>query len=173
MNEISLKDISIRTELRAGDIGSILSMHGRLYHQEYGYTLPFESYVANSLGEFIEKYNPERNRIWACEHKRSSPADNQRMIGSLVLMDRGQAAQLRYFLLEPEFRGMGLGSKLMDLFIEYLHRCDYKSSYLWTTEQQAAAAKLYKRYGYQLTEEKPSIAFGVPLTEQRYDLILP
>jgi len=44
-------------------------MHGRLYHQEYGYTLPFEGYVANSLGEFIEKYNPERNRIWVCEHK--------------------------------------------------------------------------------------------------------
>jgi len=173
MNEISLQDISIRTELRPGDIGDIMSMHGRLYHQEYGYTLPFEGYVANSLGEFIEKYNPARNRIWACEHKRSSPADNQRLIGSLVLMDRGQAAQLRYFLLEPEYRGMGLGSKLMELFMEYLHGCGYKSSYLWATEQQVAAAKLYKRYGYQLTEEKPSTAFGIPLIEQRYDLILP
>jgi peptidyl-dipeptidase Dcp len=165
MNEFSLNDISIRTELRPGDIGNIMSMHGRLYYQEYGYTRPFEMYVAQSLAEFIEKYNPARNRIWICEH-------NDRMIGTLVLMDRGQAAQLRYFLLEPEYRGIGLGSKLMDLFMEFLRGCGYKSSYLWTTEQQLTAAKLYKRYGYALTEEKPSTSFGVSLVEQCCDLIL-
>jgi peptidyl-dipeptidase Dcp len=172
-SKTSLADISIRTELRPGDIGDILSMHGRLYFKEYGYTGPFEYYVAQSLAEFVQLYNLERNRTWICEHKRSGPADNDRMIGSLVLLDRGRAAQLRYFLLEPEYRGIGLGTKLMDLFMEYLHGCGYESSYLWTTEQQVTAAKLYKRYGYQLTEEKPSTAFGIPLTEQRYDLILP
>ena len=166
MNKISLNDISIRTELRPGDIGGILSMHGRLYYKEYGYTGPFEMYVAQSLAEFIEKYNPARNRIWICEH-------GDRMIGTLVLLDRDQAAQLRYFLFEPEYRGMGLGKKLMDSFMEFLRACAYKSSYLWTTEQQVIAARLYKRYGYQLSEEKPSTAFGVPLIEQRYDFILP
>jgi len=165
MSEISLNDISIRTDLRPGDIGGIMSMHGRLYAKEYGYTFIFESYVAKGLGEFIEKYNTERNRIWVCEYKDC-------MIGSLVLMDRGETAQFRYFLFEPEYRGLGLGTKLMDQFMEFLHDCDYKSSYLWTTEQQLTAAKLYKRFGYQLTEEKPSTAFGVPLIEQRYDLIL-
>ncbi len=166
MNGISLNDISIRTELRAGDLGGILSMHGRLYHQEYGYTFQFEGYVASSLAEFVEKYNSERNRIWICEHR-------DHMIGTLVLLDRGSAAQLRYFLFEPEYRGMGLGKKLMDSYMEFLRDCDFKSSFLWTTEQQVTAARLYKRYGYQLTEEKPSTAFGVPLTEQRYDLVLP
>jgi len=166
MNKISLDDISIRTDLRAGDIGGILSMHGRLYYKEYGYTGPFEMYVAQSLAEFIELYNPARNRIWICEY-------DTRVVGTLVLLDRGEAAQLRYFLLEPEYRGFGLGSKLMDQFMEFLRGCGYKSSYLWTTEQQLTAAKLYKRYGYELTEEKPSMAFGVPLIEQRYDLSLP
>ncbi len=165
-NQISTTDISIRTELRPGDIGDILSMHGRLYYQEYGYTLPFEYYVATSLAEFIERYNPDRNRVWVCEHR-------ERMIGSLVLQDRGEAAQLRYFLLEPDYRRIGLGTKLMDSFMEFLHSSGYKSSYLWTAAQQVTAAKLYKRYGYQLTEEKPSTAFGIALIEQRYDLILP
>jgi len=166
MSEISLNDISIRTDLRPGDIGGIMSMHGRLYYKEYGYTGPFEYYVAQSLAEFVQLYNPERNRIWVCEH-------NDQMIGTLVLLDRGDAAQLRYFLFEPEYRGMKLGTKLMDSFLEFLRNCGYKSSYLWTTEQQLIAAKLYRRYGYQLTEEKPSTAFGVPLIEQRYDLFLP
>jgi len=165
MNKISLNNISIRTELRAGDIGGILSMHGRLYYQEYGYTGPFEMYVAQSLAEFIDLYNPARNRIWVCEH-------DDHIVGTLVLLDRGETAQLRYFLLEPEYRGFGLGTKLMDQFMEFLRSHGYKSSYLWTTEQQLTAANLYKRYGYQLTEEKPSTAFGIPLIEQRYDMIL-
>ena len=166
MNQISLSDISIRTELRSGDIGFVTYMHGALYHKEYNYGLQFESYVAKGLCEFYEKYYPERNRIWACEHK-------DRMIGFLLLMDRGKSAQLRYFLVEPEYRGIGLGSNLLSLYMEFLHKCGYKESYLWTTHELTTAAFLYKRLGFQLAEEKESISFGKALREQRYDLIHP
>jgi peptidyl-dipeptidase Dcp len=54
--------------------------------------------------------------------------------------------------------------------MDFLHRCGYKSSYLWTTNEQHAAASLYKHYGFVLTEEKESTAFGKKLKEQRYDL---
>ena len=166
MNKVSLDDISIRTEFQSGDIGYVTYMHGALYHKEYNYGLQFESYVAKGLCEFYEKYNPHRNRIWACEHK-------DRMIGFLLLMDRGESAQLRYFLIEPEYRGIGLGSKLLNLYMGFLHECGYKESYLWTTHELTTAAALYKRLGYKLTEEKESNSFGKLLTEQRYDLILP
>jgi GNAT superfamily N-acetyltransferase len=165
MNNVSLDDISIRTELRPGDIGYVTYMHGALYHKEYNYGLQFESYVAKGLCEFYEKYDPERNRVWACEH-------HDRMIGFLLLMDRGEAAQLRYFLIEPHYRGIGLGSKLMSLYMGLLRECGYKQSYLWTTHELSRAAFLYKRYGFTLTEEKESTAFGKPLREQRYDLVL-
>jgi peptidyl-dipeptidase Dcp len=166
MKKVSLDDISIRTELRPGDIGYVTYMHGALYHREYNYGLQFESYVAQGLCEFYEKYNPKRSRIWACEHE-------NRMIGFLLLMDRGEAAQLRYFLIEPEYRGMGLGLRLLNLYMDFLRQCGYKESYLWTTHELTTAAALYKRLGYQLTEEKESNSFGKPLTEQRYDLTLP
>lgn len=165
MNKTTLQDIAIRTELQPGDIGYVTYMHGALYHREYSYGLQFENYVAKGLSEFYEKYNPERNRIWVCEHK-------DRMIGFLLLMDRGTAAQLRYFLIEPEYRGMGLGSKLMELYMRFLRECGYRESYLWTTHELSAAAYLYKRHGFTLTEEKESTAFGKPLREQRYDLLV-
>ena len=94
------------------------------------------------------------------------------MIGFLLLMDRGSAAQLRYFLIEPEYRGLGLGSKLLNLYMDFLQECRYKESYLWTTHELSTAAFLYKRFGFQLTEEKESTVFGKPLKEQRYDLFL-
>ncbi len=165
MNKVSLADISIRTEFRPGDIGYVTYMHGALYSKEYNYDLHFESYVAKGLCEFYAKYNPERNRIWACEH-------NDRMIGFLLLMDRGNAAQLRYFLIEPKYRSIGLGVKLLNLYMDFLRECGYKESYLWTTHELYTAASLYRRLGFQLTEEKESTAFGKPLKEQRYDLVL-
>ncbi len=150
---LSLNDISIRTQLKPGDIGYVIYLHGALYSKEYGYGIQFESYVAKGLCEFYEKYNPQRNRVWLCEH-------NDRMIGFLLLMDRGEAAQLRYFLIEPEYRGIGLGSKLLNLYMDFLRECDYKAAYLWTTHELSTASFLYKRLGFQLTEEKESTAFG-------------
>jgi len=165
-NRLSLQDISIRTELRPGDIGYAIYMHGELYGREYGYGIQFETYVAKGLCEFYEKYDPARNRVWICEH-------NNRMIGFLLLMDRGNAAQLRYFLIQPEYRGIGLGSKLMSMYLDFLRECGYQESYLWTTHELNTAAFLYNRAGFKQTEEKESTAFGKPLREQRYDLALP
>lgn len=164
-NNISLDDISIRTELRPGDIGYVIYMHGDLYKKEYGYGIQFEAYVAKGLCEFWERYNSQRDRVWVCEH-------HHRMIGFMLLMDRGQAAQLRYFLIQPEYRGIGLGAKLMSLYMDFLRECGYQESYLWTTHELGTAAFLYKRAGFKLTEEKESTAFGKPLREQRYDLRL-
>lgn len=165
-SRLSPKTISIRTELQPGDLGFIIHMHGALYKMEYNYGLQFEAYVAQGLCEFYEKYNSERDRIWLCEHEK-------RIIGSLLLMNRGKAAQLRYFLIEPEFRGIGLGSKLIALFMDFLRECDYRGCYLWTTHELETAAILYKRVGFKLTEERESSAFGKPLREQRYDLVMP
>ena len=105
-SKVSINDITIRTDLRSGDIGYVTYLHAILYKQEYGYGIEFESYVAAGLCEFYKSYTPERNRIWVCEH-------NGQMIGFLLLMDRGEAAQLRYFIIRPKYRGMGLGKKLM------------------------------------------------------------
>lgn len=158
-------EITIRTELQAGDIGYLTYLHGLLYRAEYNYGLSFEAYVAAGLHEFVMNYEPARSRVWVCEH-----AGN--MVGFLALMDRGTAAQLRYFLIAPAYRGLGLGRRLMDLFMSFLQQCQYSSAYLWTTREQLTALQLYQRYGFRLREEKASTTFGKPVVEQRYDLVL-
>jgi peptidyl-dipeptidase Dcp len=160
-----LDAISIRSDLRAGDIGYIVYMHGRLYRQDYNYGTGFEAYVAQGLVEFYRQYDPQKDRIWICEHR-------GQIVGSLVLMNRAPAAQLRYFLLQPEFRGIGLGKKLMQLFMDFMYSCGYTSSYLWTTDELLSAAALYKKFGYELTEERVSTEFGKRVVEQKYELRL-
>jgi len=160
-----MSDISIRIALQPGDIGYVVYMHGALYGMEYNYGIQFETYVAKGLCEFYETFDPQRNRVWVCEH-------NNKIIGFLLLMDRKEAAQLRYFLVDPDYRGIGLGSKLLNRYMDFLRECRYKASYLWTTHELTTAASLYKRFGFQLTAEKESTSFGKTLREQRYDLVL-
>ena len=163
--KIKLDDIHIRTELKPGDIGYVIYMHGRLYKKEYNYGIEFETYVAAGLAEFYQQYDPQKDRVWICEYK-------NKMVGFLLSMHRGDAAQLRYFILKPGYRGIGLGNKLMTLYMEHLKQRNYKTSYLWTTDELPASAHLYQKFGFKLTEEKPSTAFGKLVKELRYDLVL-
>ena len=161
-----LEQITIRTDLQPGDLGAVIHLHGSYYGRQHGFSISFESYVAQGLHEFYEHYDPHRDRFWICEH-------GQQIIGSLLLMHRpANAAQLRYFLVMPDYRGIGLGRKLMELFMRFLSDRGYRSAYLWTVNELPAAAALYRRFGFRLTEEKPSTAFGKPLREQRYDLAI-
>ena len=162
---ISLRDLTLRNELQPGDLGYVIHLHGKLYKEEYNYGIAFEAYVAMGLYEFYQQYDPTTNRVWVCTHQ-------GKMIGFLLLMDRGEAAQLRYFLIAPDYRGIGLGKKLMNLYMDFLAQCKYKSSYLWTTHELQAAAHLYKSKGFVLTEEMESSAFGKTLKERKYELKL-
>jgi N-acetylglutamate synthase-like GNAT family acetyltransferase len=127
IRNMMLEDITIRTELKPGDIGYAIYLHGLLYKNEYGYGIEFETYVAEGLAEFYHRYDPQKDRVWICEHE-------NKMVGFLLLMHRDDAAQLRYFILQPGYRGIGLGNKLMNLYMDFLTEKKYKSSYLLTTE---------------------------------------
>jgi GNAT superfamily N-acetyltransferase len=163
---MNLNEVTIRTDLRPGDLGFVMYRHGVLYNREYRYGLSFEVYVGEGLTEFYRNYDPEADRVWVCEHR-------GQIIGFLLLMHRDpRVGQLRYFYLEPEYRGIGLGKKLMQLYVEFLKSRKYASSYLWTTDELEAAASLYTRHGFRLTMEKESTAFGKLLREQRYDLVI-
>jgi len=163
---VAFKDILIRTELVPGDIGSVIQMHGKLYKKECNYGLHFESYVAAGLHEFYEKLQSSRSRAWVCEHQ-------GKMVGFLALMDRGEQAQLRYFIIDPAYRGIGLGRKLMDMFIEHLKTSGFKGSYLLTTKELPTAAHLYMAYGFKLKEERPANhPFDKDVIEQRYEMTL-
>lgn len=165
-NNIGISDIAIRTELLPGDIGYVSWMHGTLYSKEYNFGLKFEAYVAAGLYEFYKNYDAEKDRVWVAEH-------NGRIIGFLLLMHReNDAAQLRFFILEPEYRGIGLGKKLTRLYMDFLEANNYRSCYLWTTNEQTVAAAIYKKMGFVLTDEVESTAFGKELTEQRYEMII-
>jgi GNAT superfamily N-acetyltransferase len=166
MKALTLADISIRTDLHPGDIGMITYLHGSLYHAEFGFGISFESYVAGAFAEFYSQYDPDRDRVWICEHE-------GKIIGSLLLMRRESGlSQLRFFIIRPEYRKIGLGRHLISRCIAFAKEKSYEKIYLWTTNNLPASQYLYNSFGFDLIEEKYSEGFGVPLMEQYYELKL-
>lgn len=164
--KLSLNDIQIRTDLQVGDLPFVIQSHSELYQREYNYGKTFDYYVIKGVADFFEVYTPEKSRVWVCEHK-------GKRIGFLSLMERGAAAQLHFFFMNENYRGIGLGRKLMELFMTFLKEKGYQSCYLWTTTEQLAAAGLYKKIGFKWVEDMPSTTtFDRAVIEQKYELIL-
>jgi N-acetylglutamate synthase-like GNAT family acetyltransferase len=154
--KVGIDQISIRTSYQPGDIGFITYLHGRLY--EFGQS--FEAYVSETLGSFYKTLNAEKERMWIAEH-------DGKIIGTIAVKNTNGVAQLRYFLIHPDYRGIGLGKKLMDLFIGFIKDVGYTSSFLLTEKQLETAVGLYKRYGYTYVASNTT-DFG--LVEMRYEL---
>lgn len=159
-------NITIRTEIRPGDMGYITYLHGMLYDREYNYDYNFERYITLGFNEFLEKFDPEKDRVWIVE-------DGDKIVGSVLIMGRsGDVAQLRYFILLPEYRGLGLGKKLMQLAMDFCKSAGYKSVYLWTTDELHTAAHLYNSFGFRRTRQMPSNHWGKDVVEDCYDAVI-
>ena len=159
-----LNRITIRTKLVPGDIGTVIRLHGEVYRNELQFAEGFEFYVARAVGELYSD-DFSRHRFWIAE-------DSDNLVGFICLMHRGVNAQLRFFILRKEYRGMGLGRKLMNLFMKELCLGTYSTCYLWTTDLLPAALKLYELNGFKLVEERKDTSFGLPLVELKYELKL-
>ncbi len=156
----------IRHHIKSGDIGYLTYLHGILCAKEYGYDQTFESYVAAGLAEFARSFSPGEDRIWLAEIK-------GRIIGSIAIVGHSrEAAQLRWFLVHPAYRGLGLGKEFLKKALRFCKERKYETIFLWTTRELTEAGHLYTRFGFIKTEEKTHRIWGKRVTEEKYNLRL-
>jgi len=156
----------IRRHIKPGDVGYLTYLHGVLYVKEYGYDQTFEAYVAGGLAEFVQSFSHDEDRIWLVEA-------NGRIIGSIAIVGHSKAeAQLRWFLVHPDYRGLGIGKELLKEALQFCKERKYKIIFLWTTSELTVAGHLYARLGFRKTEEKTHQIWGKTVTEERHDLYL-
>jgi GNAT superfamily N-acetyltransferase len=158
--------IALRTDLRPGDLGSVVRLHGVVYGHEYGFDPTFEAYVAAPLAECVLAASP-RERLWLAKR-------GDELVGCVAIVAATPVeAQLRWFLVAPPARGAGLGKALLGEALAFARGAGYRTVGLWTVSALAAAARLYQSAGFILAEERPGQRWGVDVVEQRYELTLP
>jgi DNA-binding MarR family transcriptional regulator/GNAT superfamily N-acetyltransferase len=159
---------------RAGDMGWVISRHGALYAQEYGWSLDFEALVARIAADFIERFDPAREACWIAERDGAN-------VGCVFLVQardestqavRPGIAQLRLLIVEPSARGLGLGERLVTECERFAREKGYERIVLWTNANLLAARGIYRRAGYVLTGSEPHRSFGHELVGETWELAL-
>jgi DNA-binding MarR family transcriptional regulator/GNAT superfamily N-acetyltransferase len=159
-------DLYLLRSHQPGDMGWVVYRHGLLYAQEWGYDERFEALVAAIVAEFIQNYNPKRERCWLAEKDGD-------VAGSVFLVEKSKTvAKLRLLLVEPSARGRGIGRLLVEECIRFARQAGYKRIALWTQSELRAARCVYKQAGFRLLQKKPHHSWGKNLVSEIWQLEL-
>lgn len=141
---------------RIGDMGWVTERHGVLYGREYGWGFGIEAVTARICADFLEHFDPTRERCWIAERAGER-------LGCVFLVkekDAPDTARLRLLLLEPQARGERLGRRLVDECVAFAREAGYREIVLWTHKVLTAARAIYAAVGFQIAETWEHEEFG-------------
>lgn len=160
------KAITIRP-YREEDIAYVIDRQLSLYESERHFTTEvWKNYLTQGVIALVEKFDPEKDCMLILECDKS-PA------GCVAVTHTEENfAQLRYFFIEPELRGLGVGTDLLHKALDFCREKKYSHAFLWTVSAQESARKLYKNLGFAITETDENENWGVPVVEEKWEMDL-
>ena len=147
-----------------GLVARITDLHACYYARTAGFGQAFEAVVATGLAEFTGRLDRPGNRLWRA-------TVDGRTIGSVAIdgEDLGPGTgHLRWFIVEQESRGQGVGGALLDAAVRFSDAQRFARTELWTFQGLDAARHLYEARGFVLVEERPGHQWGREVLEQRF-----
>ena len=160
------KNAWLLRSLRPGDLGWVISRHGAIYAEEFGWDASFETLVAEIGAGIMRNFDPAREAAWIAEQD-GVP------VGSVFLVRASDAvAKLRLLIVEPAARGLGIGARLTEECTRFARARGYRRITLWTHSVLTAARRIYVSGGYRLVHSEPLQSFGKELVSETWQLEL-
>lgn len=165
-NENTFKNGLTVRNFTSEDVDYVITGHHKMYEAEYGLnTDVWRSYVADAVHDFINQFDKEKDCMLILDH------DGVPSGSAAIKHIDNDTAQFRFFLIEPELRGLGAGHILFDTTIDFCREKGYKHVFLWTFSTLFSARHLYETKGFRITETHENKDWGTEvLTEERWDM---
>jgi GNAT superfamily N-acetyltransferase len=156
----------IRRLGRPGDLGWTVMAHGELYAREFGWDADFEALVARIVADYAAGHDPQREAAWIAE------LEGDRVGCVFCVREDETTAKLRILLVDPSARGHRLGSRLVDICLEFARVAGYRRITLWTNDVLVSARRIYEAAGFELVASEQHHSFGHDLVGQNWTLDL-
>lgn len=149
------------------DITYVIDRQLSLYESERQFTTEiWKNYLTQGVLSLVDKFDPAKDCMFILECN-GSPS------GCIAITHtEDNIAQLRYFFLEPELRGLGAGTTLLNAALNFCREKKYSHVFLWTVSAQESARILYKKAGFNITETSKNNNWGSPVLEEKWELDL-
>lgn len=149
------------------DITYVIDRQLSLYESERQFTTEiWKNYLTQGVLSLVDKFDPAKDCMFILECN-GSPS------GCIAITHtEDNIAQLRYFFLEPELRGLGAGTTLLNAALNFCREKKYSHVFLWTVSAQESARILYKKAGFNITETSKNDNWGSPVLEEKWELDL-
>ncbi len=149
-----------------GIVGDVTAMHGRYYANAWKLRQNFEFEIARGLCEYFEHYDDGSDLALSIER-------DGRTRG-FVAISRNRVelyeANLRWFIVDEELRGQGLGRYLLDSAVAHCRASGVRRLELFTFDSLAAARARYRGAGFETFESRPYSAWGPSVNLERHEL---
>jgi N-acetylglutamate synthase-like GNAT family acetyltransferase len=86
-----------------------------------------------------------------------------KLVGTVSAVAKGEALYIRGMAVDPQARGSGTGSALLNRVEEFAIQRGFKSLFLSTTPFLSHAIRLYERCGFHRSPDEPHDLLGTPL----------
>ncbi len=151
-------DITLRYDWRRGDRERVADLHRRGYldHDER-FTTGHVDELARIVGGMIDEAgiaDGGDHRVWFAE--RTGPEGGVETLGCVGLVRRGDRGQLRWLIVLPEARGLGLGRHLVGCVIERARALGLREVFLLTAPGLQESMSLYRAVGFETVREEPA-----------------
>lgn len=152
--------------LKLGDLGTVINRHAVLYASEYGWDHTFERTVLEVLSAFASNYDERCERGWVAE------VDGQFAGSVFAVREDETTARLRALLVEPRFRGLQIGRRLIETCVDFCRQSGYRRITLWTCAELTQARKLYTKAGFTCSRAWQEQQFGSEIISESWDMDL-
>ncbi|MFZ6732296.1 bifunctional helix-turn-helix transcriptional regulator/GNAT family N-acetyltransferase [Undibacterium sp. Ji42W] len=159
-----ISEVNIQCGYHPGVLGRAVEMHARYYARTSGFGHFFEAKVASGIAGFVGRLDRSCNQLWFA-------VSDGKVVATIAIdgEDLGDnIAHLRWFIVDDELRGSGIGRRLLSEAVSFCDQRQFSEIQLWTFKGLDAARRLYEQAGFIMLEERPGQQWGEEVIEQRF-----
>ena len=158
------KGILLTTDFTLDEVETAIVRQREIFGGEFNFLDTSHQYAEKAQRDFIKNYDPSKQFLLITRN-------NGKFAGTITFMGEDDGVgRLRFLIVEPEVRGIGLGKEIVSTALEWAKEMGYSHIYLTTHSVLEVARKMYASLGFVKVSEEPADEVCVGAMEERWDI---